>query len=226
MTPDEPTGDVDELLAAAYALDGPDASRALYARWATTYDATFIAASGYVYHDQVARVFAEHAAASLAPGDVVVDVGCGTGAAGLALRQLGVARVDGLDISPEMLEQAAAKRFDGVPVYGQLLEADLTATIAVESATYAGAVSVGTFTHGHVGPGCLPEVLRILRPGAVAAIGINAAHYASAHFAPAFDRLAATGRIASPRLVDVPIYAGADMNDPDQYAHVAVFSVS
>ncbi|HZY08910.1 MAG TPA: hypothetical protein VFE69_14235, partial [Ilumatobacteraceae bacterium] len=52
---------VDELLAAAYSLDGPEASRSLYARWADTYDSGFIAASKYVYHEHVADVFADHA---------------------------------------------------------------------------------------------------------------------------------------------------------------------
>jgi hypothetical protein len=107
-----------------------------------------------------------------------------------------------------------------------LIEVDLTQPLAIASNTYAGVVSVGTFTHGHVGPASLDEVLRIVRPGSMTVIGINAAHFASAGFGPAFDRLVADGRIAGLRLVDVPIYDGADMADPDQFAHVAVFTVA
>ena len=36
-------------LAAAYAVETPDDSRDLYARWATTYESGFIADNGYVY---------------------------------------------------------------------------------------------------------------------------------------------------------------------------------
>ena len=74
----------DELLAAAYALDGPGANRALYAEWAATYDSGFIVDSGYRYHDEVAAVFAEHGLDRVGADEAVVDVGCGTGLAGAA----------------------------------------------------------------------------------------------------------------------------------------------
>lgn len=225
MTHPDSTEPVDELLAAAYALDGPEANRALYARWAHTYETGFIAESRYIYHEQVASVFADRWGTQLTPDDVVVDVGCGTGLAGATLRRLVPVAVDGLDISPEMLEQASYKRHSGDAVYRRLLPADLTLTIDIDDHTYAGAISVGTFTHGHVGPASLDEVLRIVRPGGHLAIGINAAHFATAGFGPAFEALATVGRISPVQLVDVPIYEGADLHDPDQFAHIATFDV-
>jgi predicted TPR repeat methyltransferase len=226
MTTGDGSEPVDDLLAAAYALDGPDSSRALYARWAATYDSGFIVESRYRYHEQVAAVFAAHCLAAVGSGEVVVDIGCGTGLGGAALRCHGAVTIDGVDISPEMLQQAARKQHDGQPVYRSLVEADLTRPLAIADETYAGALSVGTFTHGHVGPAALAGVLRIIRPGGRAAFGINAAHFATAGFGPALDRLAQTGRVTDLRLVDVPIYDGADMTDPDQYAHVAVLTVT
>ncbi|MCB1000367.1 MAG: class I SAM-dependent methyltransferase [Ilumatobacteraceae bacterium] len=217
--------DPDEMLAAVYAADGPEANRSLYARWAATYETGFVTDRRYGYPEQVVSVFAEHGLAGVGEGDAVVDVGCGTGLAGVALRRRAAVAVDGLDISPEMLQHAASKQHDGVPVYRELIEVDLTQPLRIESGTYAGVVSVGTFTHGHVGPASLDEVLRIVRPGGVAAIGINAAHFAAAGFGEAFDHLGSSGRIADLRLVDVPIYDGADMTDPDQFAHVALFTV-
>ena len=216
---------VDELLAAAYALDGPEANRSLYARWADTYETGFIVDSGYIYHRQVAAVFAARWLGSLSATDVVVDVGCGTGLAGAALRQHVHVVVDGLDISPEMLEQASRKQHAGAAVYRRLMPVDLTGPVGLPDNDFAGAISVGTFTHGHVGPASLDEVVRIVRPGGHMAIGINAAHYATADFGPAFDALASSGRITPVTLVDVPIYLGADMHDPDQFAHVATFDV-
>ena len=225
MTPDEPSAPVDELLAAAYALDSPEANRALYARWAGTYDSGFIVDSRYRYHEQVAAVFAAHALGRIGPADVVVDIGCGTGLGGHAVHRHRAITIDGVDISPEMLEQAAAKRHGGLPVYRSLIEADLTQPLDISDGTYAAAMSVGTFTHGHVGPEALTEVLRIVRPGGRAVIGINAAHFATAGFGAALEQLAGTGRITDVRLVDAPIYEGADMDDPDHFAHIAVLTV-
>jgi len=226
MSHDDPATPVDELLAAAYSLDGPEASRSLYARWADTYDSSFIAASKYVYHDHVAGVFAENAQRTVAPTDRLVDIGCGTGVAGLALRHCGFVAIDGIDISPEMLQQASTKQHDGTAVYSNLIEADLTQPLAIATGTYAGAVSTGTFTHGHVGPAALAEVVRILRPGAIAAIGINAAHFSAFDFGPTLDELVGAGRISGLQLIDVPIYADAESGDPDQTGHVAVFTVT
>jgi SAM-dependent methyltransferase len=217
---------VDELLAAAYALDGPDANRSLYARWAATYEIDFIAESGYRYHERVAAVFAECCLTAVGPDDAVADVGCGTGIVGEALVRHHRLTIDGLDISPEMLQQAAGKVHAGVPVYRRLLEADLTQPLTIEPHSYAGLISAGTFTHGHLGPGALDGLLAVVRPGGRCAIGVNAAHYASHGFAAAFDRLVATGRIADLQLVDVAIYGDDDRSDPDQFAHVAVFRVA
>lgn len=217
---------VDELLAAAYAVDGPDANRELYARWAETYESGFIADSRYIYHDQVAAVFVDEGGDALAPDEVVVDVGCGTGLAGVALRARLHVDIDGLDISPAMLQQASLKQHGGRPVYRALLEADLTQPLDIPTGTYAGAVSVGTFTHGHVGPAALDELVRIIRPSGVAAIGINAAHFDTTGFGAALDQLVSEGRIRDLRFVEVPIYDDTDLNDPDHVGRVAVFVVA
>ncbi len=226
MSDEVPAESVDALLAAAYALDGPDANRALYARWAETYDNGFIVDSRYIYHDQVAEAFAGHALDRLGPDDVIVDIGCGTGLAGHSLRRFSDVSIDGIDISPEMLQQAARKQHGGAVVYRKLIEADLTSPLSIDTHTYAAAISVGTFTHGHVGPDAVTEVVRIVRPAGRVAIGINAAHYAAAHFGATLERLVHTGRITDLQLVDVPIYDAADMHDPDEIAHIAMFEVA
>jgi hypothetical protein len=59
----------------------------------------------------------------------------------------------------------------------------------------------------------------------VAAIGVNAAHFAAESFGAMFERLAKDHRIGGFELVPVPIYVGADNDDPDQLAHVAVFII-
>src|SRR3954452_16948352 len=51
------------------------------------------------------------------------DLGCGTGRTGAWLRERGVACIDGVDLTPEMLDVARARE-----VYASLVEADVADT--------------------------------------------------------------------------------------------------
>ena len=201
-------------LAAAYALRTPEDSRRLYRDWASSYDEGFAAERDYIYHQEVARLYAERAD----PARPVLDIGAGTGLVGRALAAAGIATVDGLDISPEMLAVAAAKGG-----YRAVVEADLTARLPLEDGAYGGVVSAGTFTHGHVGPEALGEALRVAAPGAVLALGVNAAHFEAQGFAAAFDRLAEEGALSPVEYVSIRIYGDrARHAERDHGALVAV----
>ena len=184
----------DPGLDAAYSLKTADDSRRLYARWAGTYDDGFAGAMDYRLPAEVARAFSE--AGGKGP---VLDIGAGTGLLGAHLAGLGIDPIDGTDISPEMLEAAARKGH-----YRRLFEGDVTARLDVASGTYAGIVSSGTFTCGHVGPEAITELLRIAAPGALFVLSINAAHWAPAGFADRFEAL--DGAIVDLELPKVAIY--------------------
>ncbi|MCP3976070.1 MAG: class I SAM-dependent methyltransferase [bacterium] len=209
-------------LEAAYALEGPDDNRRLYAAWADTYEESFVAVHRYIYHRGVARVFSEGFGTRRG---VVLDVGCGTGIVGAELRRLGIMHIDGIDISPEMLTEATTKTYEAEPVYRNLIEADLTEPIEAAAGQYAGIVSAGTFTHGHLGPEPLAELVRVAASGAFCAIGINSAHFAELGFQACLDELASAGAIDPYELVDTLIYAGVPGDDADDVGHVAVFTV-
>lgn len=200
-------------LADAYALKTPADSRRLYARWAATYESEFVALNRYVIPDRVAEVFAD-VARDVAGGGAegpVLDVGCGTGLLGVALVRDAAGEgaewmIDGVDISPEMLAVAATKmRPDGRRLYRHLIEADLTASVDIADGSYAGVLSSGTFTHGHLGPDALSELIRFGRSGAIFAIGINAEHFAAMGFADQLAKESAAGTITDldPRSVDM-----------------------
>jgi len=104
----------------------------------------------------------------------IVDVGCGTGLVGYHLGRRGFRHVDGVDLVQEMLDQAAAK-----DCYTRLVRGNLLERIPINENRYDVAVSAGTFTHRHVGPDGLDEVVRVVRPGGKALILCNGEAYAA-----------------------------------------------
>ena len=150
-----------DRIARARAIRSPADAVDVYREWAADYDDDVFATLAFSGTNRIVELFAQHQPERSAP---VVDLGCGTGVAGGRLREHGFTTVDGIDISPEMLEIAGARN-----VYRQLLVADLTAPVPWPSGVYGGSVSAGTFTSGHVGPAAIPEIVRLLQPGAVVA---------------------------------------------------------
>ncbi|MEM7321812.1 MAG: methyltransferase domain-containing protein [Actinomycetota bacterium] len=221
-----PSQEPNPNLDAAYAVESPEDNRRLYRDWAGTYDEDFVAANDYIYHDRIAEIFvAELASSSMdLTAALVLDVGCGTGVVGEALRARGVELVDGIDLSPEMLAKAGEKSDDRGRTYRQLVEADLTTSISLADEVYGGVVSAGAFTHGHLGPDSLDELLRTAAPGARFALGINANHFVQHGFADRFNELAEAGRISGLRVEDAAIYEGATGQDLDHISRVAVFT--
>jgi predicted TPR repeat methyltransferase len=119
-----------------------------------------------------------------APGACVIDLGCGTGAAGVVLKRCGIATIDGLDLSPEMLLIASAGQ-----AYRMLIAADLLAPLPLRDHLYDAAVSAGTFTTGHVGAAAFPGIRRLVRPGGLLACVIAQSFYDVGGFADAIPRL-------------------------------------
>jgi SAM-dependent methyltransferase len=176
------------LLERAYALDGDAASRALYRDWAESYDDTMLQGLGYRSPVVVARLLGEHMADRQA---LVLDIGCGTGLAGHKLCELGFTAIDGLDLSPEMMQVAARRN-----IYRNFIAADLNARLPMADGSYAGASCSGTFTHGHVDARCLGEVFRILQIGAPFAFTVKLEVWEPLGFKTMLAQMQADGRIA------------------------------
>lgn len=212
----------DISLADAYAVVTPQDNKLLYAKWADSYDTAFVEANRYRYPSAVAEHFANVVPRSL--GEHFVDVGCGTGFVGAHLAFLRpTCRIDGIDISPEMLAQAGNKRRDdSTPVYTNLIEADLTQPLSVPSDGYNAMLSAGTFTHGHLGPEAIGVLIPLVRVGGWFVIGANAEHFAARGFADMFAETVRGGQITPPELHKVHVYEEGSPHFGDQ-AVIATF---
>ena len=145
----------------ARSISTPEEAMQLYAEWASTYDDDVFGALGFTGSARIAELLA---GVLTDPAQPVVDLGCGTGAVGQRLAQLGVTTIDGIDLSPEMIAIAAR-----TGAYRRLTVGDLNDIGDHPHATYAASVSAGTFTTGHVGPGAVPGLIELLRPDGVIA---------------------------------------------------------
>ncbi len=139
----------------AYNLKSPDDNIKLYSAWAETYDNSFIINMQYKLHFAVAEEFILNGGSGL-----ILDVGAGTGALAEALLQKVKFNIEATDISKEMLKVADSKK-----IYKRCFVSDLTKRIPVGDSFYDGVVSSGTFTHGHVGPSSMDELVRITKAG-------------------------------------------------------------
>ena len=190
----------------AYALETPDDNRNLYRNWASTYDDDFALRNKYVYPKSISSICA--GLVDTTSQLSILDIGCGTGIVGTCLSELLITSIiDGVDISPEMLEVAQSKiRADANPVYSQLFEADLTKSISFADAKYDVAISAGTFTHGHLGPDALLNVLSVVRPGGRMVVGINKEHFGANGFKASLQQAQVSKRISAPMFSEVQIY--------------------
>lgn len=184
-------------LDAAYALKTPDDNRALYAGWAESYDESFAAAMDFLMPGHVVRIFS-----GLGGSGPVLDAGAGTGQVAAAFAAQGLRDIDAVDLSPEMLDVAGGKG-----LYRQRIVADLTQPLPLESGVYNGVVSSGTFTHGHVGPEALDELMRVAARGALFVLTIKTEHFEERGFDAKFAGL--NEAIRDFTKVSLPIYGPA-----------------
>lgn len=136
----------------------------LYDQWAQTYDSD-MSLAGYRHPTICLALLTRHLARGEEP---LLDAGAGTGLIGEWLRIMGYPRVEALDISAGMLAVAAGKK-----VYSAHHRLALGETLPFRDGAYAGVVSAGVFTTGHVGTEGLDELIRICRDGGIIVITVK-----------------------------------------------------
>ena len=183
----------------AYSIKTPDDSRKLYAKWAASYEADFVANQGYEHP----RVIAEHFDHLVPDIKTVLDVGTGTGLVGLELSKLRPnLQIDGVDISPEMLAEAKKKG-----IYRNLYERDLTKVISNLATPYDSLICIGIFTHGHLLPNAINNLLPLVRENGYFVVGINAKYFKEEEFESLFFNLRKSTAITEPHFNEVRVYA-------------------
>ena len=202
----------------AYSVKTPEDNRRLYAKWAATYESSFVDAKQYRYPKAISEVFNEHVPTDTEEVARVIDIGCGTGLTGMYLSHLrSHLIIDGLDISPEMLAEASRKRrTDNSAVYTNLNECDLTQAVENKFESYDALICSGTFTHGHLGPDALKNVLSLVRPAGWIVIGVNNEHFEGKDFQAELDLLSDAKRITAPEILRIDVYEKGSPHFGDQ----------
>ena len=175
-----------------YASTNVEETKSLYDSWAASYD------SEMAKEDQeyvgpalaAAHVLKHLGTKSINPSTEILDAGCGTGLAGIALAQLGGKKIDGVDLSPGMLDIARK-----AGVYRNLDTADLSTRLAYEDNAYDVVCCVGTLTQGHVGPVAIDEFVRIVKPGGLVVATVLGYIYESGGYEAKIESLAKEGRV-------------------------------
>lgn len=154
----------DGHLSAVYGATDSEEIARIYDEWASTYDAE-MAAAGYRHPSICLALLARHLPRGAGP---LLDAGAGTGLVGAWLGIIGYPHVEALDVSTGMLAVAARKGN-----YQAFHNLALGGPLPFDDAAFAGIVSAGVFTTGHVGAEALDELIRICRPGGVLVLTVK-----------------------------------------------------
>jgi len=151
-------------LSNAYNLSNPDETRAFYQGWAAGYEAE-VSENGYITPQRCAAALAKYAVSPWAP---IMDLGCGTGISGLALKAAGFECIDGYDFSQAMLDQAAPKG-----IYRSLAIADMSKPLEIAEGVYQNAAAIGCITPDYMPATVLDEILSKLPAGGCLVFSVN-----------------------------------------------------
>ncbi len=205
---------ISDLVDGAYGVSTPQGFVDYYRDFSQVYDTDFIDGMGYCFPDHIAAAF--HASAADCDA-LIADIGCGTGVVAEALA-LPAARIDGFDISPQMLALAHAKG-----LYHRLHEIDLTLALPPSPRGYGAVISAGTFTHGHLGPAHLIALHQWADADALFCIGINATYFEAHGFDAALRAEQRAGNIRELRYEEHRMYNKTGHSHENDTGLIAIY---
>lgn len=199
--PGKPVG-ASDFVTEAYNVHGKQGLKKFYEKWAEDYDRQMLGKLDYVSPRIIAEMMRCHLPGKEAR---ILDIGCGTGLTAQALHGHGYTSLHGIDLSEDMV-RVAGKR----GIYKELTTTDVTRPLPFEDNGFDGAISSGTFTHGHVDAGCLEEIFRVIKPGGLLACTVNFDIWESAGFAETFAGMEEDRRIRCLARTADKFYDGKD----------------
>lgn len=165
----------------AYTLKTSDDAKQMYDRWAQVYDQD-LNNGNYQQPIRCANALLEQISSK---NIKILDVGCGTGLSGLALKESGFQDIDGCDLSQGMLDKA-----NELKIYSRLFSCNLNEPpIDAKDETYDAVTAVGVFSFGHIMPEAVDELLRVLKKGGILIIGLNDHYYEEGSLTNKLDSL-------------------------------------
>lgn len=174
-----------EALTRVYGSGNAQELDAAYADWAARYDRE-TAALGYLLPFLVTAWVARY----VQPGEgPLLDAGCGTGLTGPQLKALGYDRLEGLDLSAEMLDIARGRQ-----AYDDLKQATLGGDLPWPDGYFRAFVSTGVFTIGHAPASAFHDLARITAPGGHAIFTVRDRVLEDGGFRDVFKALEDAGR--------------------------------
>ena len=143
----------------------PEEIIAVYDDWADEYDETVLA-HGYVTPKRCADALAsleDDRSARL------LDIGCGTGISGMALRSAGFTTIDGSEVNARMLEKARSRQ--GIYSAMHLVSLDNPFDFAI--GTYRHMTAMGVIATGHAPASTIRAILAKLEAGGLLVFSLN-----------------------------------------------------
>jgi ubiquinone/menaquinone biosynthesis C-methylase UbiE len=176
----------------AHSIQGVAEARTFYDDWAKTYDLTMTPEGEDYVGPALASTYLLKCLGSGSTSENVqiLDAGCGTGLVGACLHKAGVKNVDGVDLSPGMLDYA-----EKTGAYRSLKVTDLTHPLDSGDNSYDAVICVGTFTQNHVGPEPLDEFVRVIKPGGFIVATIMGTIWVNGGFEDKVKSLEADGKV-------------------------------
>ena len=156
-----------------------------YDAWAGQYDADH-ASFGLLLLTHFVGLFCRHVPPGSGP---ILDAGAGTGRLGETLFLHGYDGFVGIDLSPGMLEVAAAK-----PGYRETRVQRLGDPLDFDSDSFPVVSSLGAFAPNLAGAGAFDELIRVARPGGMLVLSMRAGQEAETGFDRRRQQLEAQGR--------------------------------
>ncbi len=147
-----------------YGLEKRGATKNFYRDWAATYDDEVVG-EGYITPQRCAESLFRLSADTTQP---VLDLGCGTGLGGVALRNAGFRVIDGTDFSEDMLEIARARN-----IYRRTFGHDLSEPLPLPPGGISNAMAAGVIGPGHAPPEAIDHAINALAPGGVLVFSLN-----------------------------------------------------